>query len=66
MRRITLWITITLAATALLFAYQANIDAGGGKTGEPGVENTTGDTDVRPGDTTPGDGEHIDKPGEAK
>ncbi|MHA6758304.1 hypothetical protein [Streptacidiphilus sp. PAMC 29251] len=34
MRRITLWITATLAVTALLFTYQADLAGVGGKSGE--------------------------------
>jgi hypothetical protein len=34
MRRITLWITATLAGTALMFAYQANATGTADKRGE--------------------------------
>ena len=69
MRRITLWITATLAVTALLFAYQANLTGVGGKSG--GSRNDSGPSAsssaaAKAGDSTPGDGAHSAKPGENK
>jgi len=81
MRRITLWFTATLAVAALLFAYQLNLSGSGGKSGEehgsdgpvatapssPGSTPSAQSTDqAKPGDDTPGDGEHVGKPGENK
>jgi len=47
MRRITLWITATVAVTALLGAYQANATGTTGK-GEGDHGATTGQTDHAP------------------
>jgi len=46
MRRITMWITATLAAVAMLTSYQANVAGVTGKDehhGPPGVENVVTD-----------------------
>ena len=56
MRRITLWITATLAVTALLGAYQANA---AGTTGKGGGE---GDHGVGTSET----GDHAPRAGETK
>ena len=80
MRRITLWLTATLAVTALLFAYQLNLSGSGAKGGEtnnegpvatasasPGADASADPADqAKAGDDTPGDGEHAGKPGENK
>lgn len=80
MRRITLWLTATLAVTALLFAYQLNLSGSGAKGGEtkneepvatasasPGTDASASPADqAKSGDDTPGDGEHVGKPGENK
>lgn len=80
MRRITLWFTATLAVAALLFAYQLNLSGSGVKGGEtrneapaatapasPGATSSAGTGDqAKPGDDTPGDGDHAGKPGENK
>ena len=65
MRRITLWITATLAATALLFAFQANLSGTTGKS-DDSRHPATSSAPAEPGDSTPGDGQHVDKPGENK
>lgn len=77
MRRITIWITATLAVVALAIAYQLNATTGSGKSGE----ETRNDTSVVEPGSTPapsspssedpakggGDTEtHEDKPGESK
>jgi hypothetical protein len=60
MRRITLWITATVAVAALLGAYQANATGTTGKGGEEGDHGvTTGQTDGTAG-------EHAPKAGETK
>ncbi|MEV6166727.1 hypothetical protein AB0L99_00680 [Streptomyces sp. NPDC051954] len=80
MRRITLWFTATLAVAALLFAHQLNLSGSGAKGGEdhdeapvatapssPGSTPSAQPTDeAKSGDDTPGDGEHVGKPGENK
>ena len=58
MRRITLWITATVAVAALLGAYQANATGTTGK-GEGG------DHGVVDGQTT-GTGDHVPRAGEEK
>lgn len=60
MRRITLWITATLAVTALLFAYQLNV-SGGGKAGE----NHSDPAVTAPAASGP-EAAHTGKPGEHK
>ena len=54
MRRITLWITATLAVTALLGAYQANAS---GTSGKGGGEGDHGSSQT---------GDHVPPPGESK
>ncbi|MFC9842727.1 hypothetical protein ACFWFF_33435 [Streptomyces sp. NPDC060223] len=80
MRRITLWLTATLALSALLFAYQLNLSGSGVKGGETKTEESVATAPASPGadpsatpagqakagDDTPGDGEHVGKPGESK
>lgn len=81
MRRITLWLTATLAVGALLFAYQLNLSGSGVKGGEtkneepvatapssPGADASASPTadQAKAGDDTPGDGDHVGKPGENK
>jgi hypothetical protein len=71
MRRITLWITATLAVTALLFAYQANLAGAGGKSGDSRNSSSTptagtASAPAKAGDTAPGDGTRTGKPGENK
>jgi hypothetical protein len=56
MRRITLWITATLAVLALLIAYQVNAGAQG-KADCPQASSSS---------CAPADPGHVDKPGEAK
>ncbi|WP_019069880.1 hypothetical protein [Streptomyces hokutonensis] len=75
MRRITLWLTATLAAAALLLAFQLNASGATGKSGDggdhmPPAANATAtasaSASAKPGDDTPGDGDHAGKPGENK
>ncbi|MCX4782105.1 hypothetical protein [Streptomyces sp. NBC_01264] len=67
MRRITLWITATLAVAALLLAFQLILSGTTGKTGDGGNRPEPGSgPPAKPGDDTPGDGEHVGKPGESK
>ncbi|MET9383320.1 hypothetical protein ABZY09_20165 [Streptomyces sp. NPDC002928] len=67
MRRITIWITATLAVAALLLAFQLNLSGTTGKSGDDGNHTEPGSTaPAKPGDDTPGDGEHVGKPGENK
>jgi len=74
MRRITIWITATLAVAVLLLAFQLNLSGTTGKSGdggnhaEPGstAPANSGQNQAKPGDDTPGDGEHVGKPGENK
>ncbi|MFD3374991.1 MULTISPECIES: hypothetical protein [unclassified Streptomyces] len=80
MRRITVWITATLAVAVLLFAFQLNLSGTTGKSGDDGNHAEPGSTapaepgstapadpdQAKPGDDTPGDGEHVGKPGENK
>ncbi|MET7636969.1 hypothetical protein [Streptomyces sp. NPDC005078] len=74
MRRITIWITATLAVAGLLFAFQLNASGTTGKSGDDGNHTQPGATasaspgqdQTKPGDDTPGDGEHVGKPGENK
>lgn len=73
MRRITLWLTATLAAAALLLAFQLNASGATGKSGDggdhmpPAANGTaTASASAKPGDDTPGDGDHAGKPGENK
>lgn len=40
MRRITMWITATVAALALMFSYQANMSGATGKAGDNGASST--------------------------
>ena len=75
MRRITLWITATIAVAALLFAYQLNQSGAAGKSGDdanhtqanPTAPAGPGQT-TKPGDNRPGgtDNQHVGKPGENK
>jgi hypothetical protein len=76
MRRITLWFTATLAVAALLLAFQLNASGATGKSGDDGDHTrptsnstaapATSTASAKPGDDTPGDGEHVGKPGENK
>ncbi|MET7849934.1 hypothetical protein AB0D78_46525 [Streptomyces avermitilis] len=74
MRRISIWITATLAVAGLLLAFQLNASGTTGKSGDDGNHNPPGSTapanpgadQAKPGDDTPGDGEHVGKPGENK
>ncbi|MFD4554489.1 hypothetical protein ACFWP5_09190 [Streptomyces sp. NPDC058469] len=71
MRRITLWFTATLAVAALLFAFQLNASGATGKSGDggdhmPPASLSTSGAPAKPGDYTPGDGDHVGKPGENK
>ncbi|MEV0579457.1 hypothetical protein OG521_01545 [Streptomyces sp. NBC_01463] len=74
MRRITIWITATLAVAGLLFAFQLNATGTTGKSGDdgnhtqPGVTAPagSGEDQGKPGDDTAGDGDHAGKPGENK
>ncbi|MFI6460917.1 hypothetical protein [Streptomyces sp. NPDC050528] len=77
MRRITLWFTATLAVAALLLAFQLNASGATGKSGADGDHMRPPDTtsapaspastaSAKPGDDTPGDGDHVGKPGENK
>jgi len=73
MRRITLWLTATLAAAALLLAFQLNASGATGKSGDggdhmPPAANATGTAtaSAKPGNDTPGDGDHGGRPGENK
>jgi hypothetical protein len=74
MRRITLWFTATLAVAALLLAFQLNASGATGKSGDggdhmpPASTSTavTSTASAKPGDDSPGDGEHVGKPGENK
>jgi len=74
MRRITIWITATLAVAVLLLAFQFNLSGATGKSGDGGNHTEPGSTapansgqnQAKPGDDTPGDGEHVGKPGENK
>lgn len=74
MRRITIWITATLAVAGLLLAFQLNASGTTGKSGDDGNHTEPGTTapanpgqdEAKPGDDTPGDGEHAGKPGENK
>ena len=59
MRRITMWITATVAVLALLISYQANVSGATGKAGDhPGTSTGT--------ETGTGPGARTAKPGEAK
>jgi len=77
MRRITLWFTATLAVAVLLLAFQLNASGATGKSGDggdhmPPAANATANAtatvsaSAKPGDDTPGDGDHAGKPGENK
>ncbi|MFD3495749.1 hypothetical protein [Streptomyces sp. NPDC058690] len=67
MRRITILMTATLAVVALLFAFQLNLSGTTGKSGDGGNHTEPRSTaPAKPGDDTPGDGEHVGKPGEDK
>ncbi|MEV4032320.1 hypothetical protein [Streptomyces umbrinus] len=72
MRRITIWITATLAVAVLLFAFQLNLSGATGKSGDGGNHAEPGSTapadpdQAKSGDDTPGDVEHVGKPGENK
>jgi hypothetical protein len=75
MRRITLWFTATLAVAALLLAFQLNASGATGKSGADGDHMRPPDAtsaspastaSAKPGDDTPGDGDHVGKPGENK
>ncbi|MCX4911204.1 hypothetical protein [Streptomyces sp. NBC_00878] len=74
MRRITIWITATLAVAAFLLAFQLNLSGTTGKSRGDGDHTEPGSTapadpaqdQAKPGDDTPGDGEHVGKPGENK
>lgn len=71
MRRITIWFTATLAVAALLLAFQLNASGATGKSGDggdhmPPAAVSTSTASAKPGDDTPGDGEHVGKPGENK
>jgi len=60
MRRITIWLTTTIAVAGLLLAFQLNASGSTGKSGDDGNH-------TRPGSTAPaGDGEHVGRPGENK
>jgi hypothetical protein len=68
-RRITLWFTATLAVAAFLLAFQLNASGATGKSGDGGdhMPPAAGSTaSAKPGDGTPGDGDHVGKPGENK
>ena len=65
MRRITLWLTATLAAAALLLAFQLNASGATGKSGDGGDHMPpAANASAIPGDDTAGD--HAAKPGENK
>jgi len=82
MRRITMWITATIAATALMFAYQANASGTTGKSEDGGGAPPAATAPAVPGaaatptpsgSSTSTDGkaggttdQHVDKPGESK
>ncbi|WP_329157181.1 hypothetical protein OHB49_01365 [Streptomyces sp. NBC_01717] len=67
MRRITILMTVTLAVAALLFVFQLNLSGTTGKSGDGGNHTEPPSTaPAKPGGDTPGDGEHIGKPGEDK
>ena len=77
MRRITLWFTATLAVAAFLLAFQLNASGATGKSGDggdhmPPAANATANAtatataSAKPGDDTPGDGDHAGRPGENK
>ena len=75
MRRITLWFTATLTVAVLLLAFQLNASGTTGKSGDDGdhmrpaptsAAAATATTSPKPGDDSPGDGEHVGKPGENK
>ncbi|MFD3583224.1 hypothetical protein [Streptomyces sp. NPDC058683] len=76
MRRITIWITATLAVAGLLLAFQLNLSGTTGKSADDGNHTEPNSTapaspgqeqdQAKPGDDTPGDGEHVGKPGENK
>ncbi|WP_254646476.1 hypothetical protein [Streptomyces sp. GbtcB6] len=74
MRRITLWITATLAVAALFLVFQLNVSGATGKSGDEGTHTDpsptasagAGQDQAKPGDDTPADGEHAGKPGENK
>lgn len=74
MRRITLWITATIAVAAVLLAFQLNRSGTTGKSGDSGDHAQPGATapaspgPSRPGDSRPGstDGQHDPKAGENK
>ena len=59
MRRITIWITATLAVAGLLFAYQLNASGKSGADGNHTRPDTTAPAE-------PGDDQHVGKPGENK
>ena len=73
MRRITLWITATIAVAAVLLAFQLNQSGSTGKSGgdgdhaQPGATATASPGQGESGDDRPGstDG-HDPKPGEKK
>jgi hypothetical protein len=69
MRRITIWFTATIAVAALLLAFQLNASGATGKSGDGGDHMPPASAptaSAKPGDDTPGDGEHVGKPGENK
>ncbi len=75
MRRITIWLTVTLAVVAMAFYYQAGL-SGDGKEGDHGGQPATrvGAGTARPSgpNSTPttqragSDSDHTGKPGESK
>jgi len=65
MKRITIWITATVAVVALLVAFQVNNTASEGKPGESDQRPATEQTDD--GGKSEGDtNDQTDKPGEVK
>jgi len=70
-KRITIWITATLAVVALLVAFQLNATGSGGKTGEndqrPATVSPSGGATPDDGGKSEGDtNDQTGKPGENK